>query len=701
MRSERLVLLALGAALALAFAVVRLSDPDPVRDLRLTGFDYLQRLDPRPFRPVPVRVVDIDDAALAALGQWPWPRSRMAALTDRLAEAGAAVVVHDILYAEPDRLSSGGRDNDAELALALARTTSVLGTALSTDGEAGPVPVAAGVVEIGNAPASALPPAPALTPVLPELAAAASGIGVISVGADGGGPVRRLPLVWAGPDGPVPSLSLEALRVAGGETTLTLWGAGNLEGALEGVSLGDLFMPTTPSGELWLRYRAEDPGLYLPARTVLEAPVSEWAPLAEGHIVLIGTSAAGLLDIRTTALGETVPGVSIHAQAIEQMLLGTHLSRSDVTAGFELLALLAVVAVVTLAVAYSGPGVALGLGAASAAGLAAASWFLFRNGTLFDAAFPLLAGFLTFALLSAYRLVVVDRERRLIRRSFSHYVAPEVLYVLERSGYRLAPGGEAREVTVLFADLRGFTPLSESLPPGDLVALLNELFEAFGAEIMAERGTIDKFIGDAVMAFWNAPVAVPDHPARAVAAALRMRAALGRINAERPQYAPLRLAIGLATGPASVGNIGSRNRFNYSVVGETVNLAARAEEACRVVGAEMLVTDAVAAEAGELASLDAGWLSLKGLSGRVRLHAVVGGPDVARDATFAELRKLHAELVSLLADGRPLPPDRLAEARAVAEALEPALADFYDALPGRAEDYRGAGAPPSKRFSST
>lgn len=688
MTGQRLYLLALGLALAVALAALRLADPAPVAELRSAYFDGLQRSAPRAFEPVPVRVVDIDEASLAALGQWPWPRDRMAELTRRLAEAGAAVVVHDILYAEPDRRSDPPGASDRAFAEALASVPSVLGTARSTDPEAGAPPRKAGVVEVGSDPAGALRRAEALTPVLPELAGAAAGIGAISLGADaGGGPVRSLPLMWSGPEGAVPTLALEALRVALGETTYLLEGHPGLDASLAAIGVGEVFVPTGPGGEMWLHYRHEDPARYLPAHRVLAAEPAALAPEVGGRIVFIGTSAAGLLDIRRTALGEVVPGVAIHAQALEQLLLGRHLARSDATGGFELLALVLLAAAITLAIAFAGPLTALATGALGTAGLLGLSWAQFRAGWLFDASFPLLGGFLAFAALTAFHLVVVDRERRLIRRSLAHYVAPEVVREIERSGFRPALGGEARDVTVLFADLRGFTGLSEALPPDELVALLNALFDAFGAEIMTERGTIDKFIGDAVMAFWNAPLPLPDHPARAVAAALRIRAALRRINSTRAG-SPLRLAIGIATGPASVGNIGSKNRFNYSVVGETVNLAARVEAACRPVGAGMLITDDVARAAPGLALLDAGRLGFRGLSHRVQCHAVAGGAEFAAGDGFARLSALHAALAAQLATGAAPDGAVLAEARDLAGRLDPGLAEFFAALPGRAADYR-------------
>lgn len=704
MTSGRGILLLAGLVLAVVCCAIRLSDPDPVRDLRLTYFDYLQRLAPRPASDLPVRVVDIDETALANQGQWPWPRDRLAALQTRLADAGAAVVVYDVLFAEPDRLSPhrvferqglevGPRiaqslpDTDRVFADSLRQMPVVLGTARIPNSSAGPV-ARSGFVEVGNAPRNGLPEARGFTPIVPLLDDAAVGVGSISISAtEAGGAVRTLPLAWVGPEGLMPSLSLEALRLAFGQSTLTLYGAGDLEANVDGVAVGDLYVPTTSTGELWLHFRPDDPDLYLSAQTVLEADIAEWRAAVEGQIVLIGTSAAGLLDIRTTALGEAVPGVSIHAQAIEQILSGDFLTRSDAVAGFEVLALFVIVLAVAGGIAVSGPLFAIGIGVLGIGGLLAVSWLMFvRTGTLFDAANPTLAAGLTFTMLAAYRLIVLDRERRAIRKSFSHYVAPQVLSEVERQGHNLSLGGETRDVTVLFSDVRGFTSLSEKLDAEDLVRLLNEMFDAFGPEITRERGTIDKFIGDAVMAFWNAPVDVPDHPAKAVSAAVAMRGALRGLNANRT--VPIQTAIGIATGPASVGNLGSRDLFNYSAVGSTVNLASRIEAACRDVEADIMVSDAVARAAPDHAYLDAGALKLRGFSDRVPAWVVVGGPDLASSEAFSVVARRHSDLVQRIMQGEAPPPVEIADLAQQADVLLRGLGAFISKVPGRASDYQ-------------
>ncbi len=220
--------------------------------------------------------------------------------------------------------------------------------------------------------------------------------------------------------------------------------------------------------------------------------------------------------------------------------------------------------------------------------------------------------------------------------------------------------------------------------------MLNHLFTQLGDEILREQGTIDKFIGDAIMAFWNAPLAQPDHPARAAAAALRMREALKRFNEEKHAPLPVAVALGLATGEVCVGNIGSRDRFNYTVVGETVNQAARIEAGCRTVDYDILVARDAALGAPDMAFLDAGRLALKGVGERIHTFVLVGGPDMALTPAFVALKVAHGRLLDAITSGSDDVSTLLTTCRAQAVEIEPGLATFYDRLPKRLADF---GAP--------
>ncbi|UWR09025.1 adenylate/guanylate cyclase domain-containing protein [Ruegeria sp. B32] len=683
---------------------------------RLIYFDVLQRLSPRAFDPdLPVRVVDIDETSLENWGQWPWPRTLLTQMVERLGEYGAASIAFDMLFAEPDRYSpsrllsdpaladilsakkeAAQLDNDILFGAEVSNWPVVMGVAARLTGGDQDIAPKAGIVEIGENPAAGLVSVPHWTPLAPPLDRDATGIGGVNVSPLGGtGVVRRVPVLWQGPSGVLPGLGLEALRVATGEPVIFIEGAQGEAGIVLSVELAGLVLPTTENGEVWVRYRPDDPGLYLSANDILQSaddPVLR--SQIEGRIVLIGTSAAGLFDMHQTALGESVPGVSIHAQVIEQALLGDMLTRSDVTAALELLAFIILGVVVTVVMSSFGAVASFMAGGIAAAVVVGVSWLAFQNqSVLFDATFPLAGGMANFGLLSGYLFISTEREKRVIRRIFSHYVAPEILDEMDATGHQLQLGGETQEITVMFSDIRGFTPLSERVSATDLVALLNELFSVIGDRILHEKGTIDKFIGDAVMAFWNAPVPVERHPLLAAQAALQMRRALAEFNASDTMrgHPPIALATGFATGMACVGNIGSRRRFNYTVIGDVVNVAARIEQSCRQVEYDILISSSVSQAAGaDLAMLEAGLVHLKGKTELEPIFALVGDSALAHSADFRKLQEMHQDLITAIRARRSHDEiQRLGEACSVQAGLvEPGLRAFYAALPGRSADFR-------------
>ncbi|MTH98613.1 CHASE2 domain-containing protein [Roseibium sp. RKSG952] len=714
--SRRLAFALVGLGLILLGCFIRVVDPYPVRMSRLIYFDVLQRLSPREYNPdLPVRVLDIDEESLAEWGQWPWPRTLMAEMVARLGDYGAAAIAFDMLFVEPDRYSpsrlvndpalsgllnlgedAAQLDNDELFGAEIANWPVILGVAARSAQANREIVPKAGIIEIGEMPASGLVAVPHWTPPAPPLGRDAAGIGGVNVSPLGGtGVVRRVPALWGSPDGVLPSLWAEALRVAMGEAIIIAEGAPDEAGIMLAVEIGGFRLPTTENGEVWVRYRRDVPDLYLSANDVMQR--SDDPALRaeiEGRIILVGTSAAGLFDMRQTALGQSVPGVSIHAQIIEQVLTEEMLSRSDVTAALELLAFIILGLVVILVMSRFGAVASFLAGGFSAAIVLGISWMAFRNQlVLFDVTFPLLGGMANFGLLAGYLFISTEREKRIIRRIFSHYVAPEILDEMDAHGHQLELGGTTQEITVMFSDIRGFTTLAESTSATDLVTVLNDLFSELGDQILTERGTIDKFIGDAVMAFWNAPLQVEGHPLRAAQAALLMRRALVKFNTSdvmqgRP---PIALATGLATGQACVGNIGSRRRFNYTVIGDVVNVAARVEQNCRHVDYDILVSSAVFHAAGQdLAMLEAGFVDLKGKSKPEPVFVLIGDQELAQSPVFSELESAHQNLVAAIRDRQPqvFIEELCSECRDLAEGVEPGLTGFYRKLPGRVADFR-------------
>ncbi|MEX2694438.1 CHASE2 domain-containing protein [Rhizobium mongolense] len=701
----------IGLAIVAVLTLLRASDPQLLRSIRDVTFDEYQRVSPRSFEELPVRVIDIDEASLREFGQWPWPRDRLALLVDRLSEMGAAAIAFDILFAEPDRLSprtvlgnvsgidpsllSQLPDNDEIFADSIADKPVVLGFGLTNEGTYRPS-VKAGFAFTGESPVGAPPHINAATPLRPRLEANAAGIGHISLNpGSSSSVVRAVPLFLTDGEQLYPNLALEALRVAQGVSTYVLAGAPDAAGVMVSVKTGDFVVPVTAAGELWLYVSPDRAQRYVSARHVLaeKGASAEVSAAINGSIVFIGTSAAGLQDIRVTALGENVPGVSLHAQTVEQILTGRYLSRPDWADGLEIFAIAVLGGLLVILTTFVSPAVALACGLAITALAVVASWLCFSYaGLLFDPLAPIISGSVTHFAATSFRILVIDRERREVRRAFGQYLSPSLLYRIEHTRDALRLGGDDRQLTVMFVDVRHFTEISERLPPTAVVGFLNTLLDALSRHVVANEGTLDKFIGDSIMAFWNAPVDVADHETKAVRAALAMRETLAELNAADAfgfgKDQPVGIGIGIHTGIACVGNMGAETRFNYSAVGDAVNVAARIESSCKEVGFDILISEDTARLQLGAALLKAGTIGLKGKSSRTRLFAVVGDERVTQSAEFGELRQLHNQLIEAFRSRSPDTRRIVSAIRLKTKMIAPGLAEFYRRISRRAEHFR-------------
>ncbi|WP_439544117.1 CHASE2 domain-containing protein [Hyphomicrobium sp.] len=680
--------LVLTASILVLAVALRIFDPNPVARLRLSIFDSYLNLKPREADPAfPVRIVDIDEASLAAVGQWPWPRSEIARIVERLSEAGAKSIAIDLILSEPDRLSpatlarqlEARRDlapilselaklpsNDEMLATALAKAPVVLGIAGETATGRTPRTPKARFAIAGDDPLLFVPRFSGAIEPLSLLADKARGAGAVNWVPAKDQIVRHVPLLIALNGVLVPGLALESLRVGMGETTAFVRASGGSgvgafgqQVGIETVRVGQTVLPTTGDGQLWLNFAPHDARRFISAHRVLDG---SFAPGdVAGHHILIGASATGLLDLRATPLASSVPGVEIHAQAVEQMLSGDHLIRPPLATGAELTFLVLAGALVAWLIRRSGALLAAAIGAAAIALVVAASWWAFSAaGYLFDPVYPsisLLAVYLAGSLLS---FIKTETDRARVKRAFGHYVAAPVIEELAADPSRLKLGGENRDVTLLFADVRGFSRLSEGMDAETLILFVNRLFTPMSEIILDHRGTIDKFMGDAVMAFWNAPVADPAHAAQACRAALAMQARMIRLNREEAArraaaaepFAPIRIGIGLNTGPCCVGNVGSPQRFDYSVLGDAVNVASRIEGATKLYGASIIAGERTAREAAGFAFLEIDTAArLRGKDRPERLFALVGDEALAAAADFSEFATSYKQAQSALASG--------------------------------------------------
>ncbi|MHB2166354.1 CHASE2 domain-containing protein [Alsobacter sp. R-9] len=711
MTRSRWFALAVGILFSILCGLLRVGDPGQLRLLRELLFDEYQRLSPRPYEPLPVRIVDIDEASLKAIGQWPWPRNELATLVERLNALGAASIAFDFVFPEPDRLSpahfarrpdvqgaigaelSGTiaqklPDSDAVFAAAIANRNVVLGFGIVTEPNDVRPPVKNGFAYTGENPALSLQRFAGVTKNLAPLEQAAAGVGLFSVSPnDNQGILRQIPLFWSDGRQTFPSLGIEALRVAQGIDTILIRSTHTTPAASIGARVGEFEIPTTRTGELRVHFSRNVPERYVSAlRIMRDAPDAALRELIEGHIVLIGTSAVGLLDNRTTPLAETVPGVSIHAQVIEQILTGHHLTRPDWVDPLEALWTILLSSAIVVLGTFGGPMLTLVLGGALALSTFAASWIAFSQyGILLDPLYPALCALLLHFAMTSFRFLVTDRDKRFVRRAFGRYVSPSVLARLEKDPSALRLGGEERELTIMFMDVRSFTSLSETMSPTELVEFVNRLLSRLSEEIVEEAGTIDKYIGDSIMAFWNAPLDVPDHALRACRASLRMRSKLIELNdadafglKKIDPDATVRIGIGLNLGFACVGNVGSENRFNYSCLGDSVNVASRIEGLCKDVGTDILVSESVVQQAPDLAWVEAGSVAVRGRQGETRLFVLVGDENVAKSDDFVRLSAAHERLRRAWDDPDPRQWDEPASTCiAIAEEGFPWMLTFY------------------------
>ena len=311
--------------------------------------------------------------------------------------------------------------------------------------------------------------------------------------------------------------------------------------------------------------------------------------------VIVGAKAAGLLDLRVTPMRSITPGFIIHATALDNLLHGNPLRRVPFTGRVAAALVLSVLCGTIVVRLTFRPGAFTAAGLIVLHSAAAAIAFEMRN-VWVDVVVPTIAIGLAYAVGTGYAYLTEGRERRFIKGAFARYLAPEVVDALVSSPERLALGGETRELTVMFSDVAGFTSLSEGRTPAEVVAVMNELFNELTGISQAEGGTVDKFIGDAIMAFWNAPVRQPDHAARASRAAREIHAGIARVNERlKARNLPsLSARVGLATGEALVGNVGSDTKFNYTAMGDTVHLSSRLEGAAKQFHTSTLVAGTTA-----------------------------------------------------------------------------------------------------------
>jgi adenylate cyclase len=822
-----------GAILLVGVLILQVIDPPLVESLRLRSFDVLQRLSPRVEKNYPIVIVDIDEKSLQAQGQWPWPRTKIAQIVSTLMDAKAIVVAFDMVFAEPDRTSPSAvadelmsvspdlasglfslPDHDTEFAEVLKRSRVVLGEVGTESGGVQMKP-ASSIGRFNGNPIPYLFPFQGLIPNIPVLSDAAAGRGNFALPPDVDGLIRRVPaIVLIGKD-LHPSLAIEALRVATGRMALTV----KMDKAgIASVVVAKQDVITDQSGQIWIRYGKHDPQRFISADDILTGNFNP-ARVA-GRIVLVGASAQGLRDVRATPVERYMPGTEIHAQLLETILESSYLRRPSAAQYVELSVVGGVGILLLVFVPLLGARWTILLPIGVAAAMPAVSWYSFgHGGFLIDATYPTLATAILYLVLVYFGQVAEERRRKAVSRNFAQYLSPVVVERLARDPNPPKLGGEQRDMTVVFVDIAGFTTLSERFKgdPEGLTHLINRFLTTMSESVLQQEGTIDKYIGDAMMAFWNAPVDLLDHAARGCAAALAMVDGLNRLNAElaaeaqpvkgtgnpaanggtlpttrieqlesdahsgiaQAQYqlakayrdgagveqsvemalrwlraaadqgdaraqrnlglryvrgngvqqddrealfwlslaqlhldtvaddraavqsrlgsadveavqarvaawkpAPIgsrvirmEMGIGLNTGLCLAGNLGSKFRFNYSVMGDPVNLASRLEAQTRTYGVDVIVSESTRDAAPAYAFLELDLIAVKGKTEAVRIFALLGTEVDAQTEQFRQLIETHGRFLAAYR------AQQWGEARELLKACRPrwdGLGELYD-----------------------
>jgi adenylate cyclase len=627
-------------------------------DLRTRAFADARRADPR------IVAVVIDQRSLDAIAApraeggleqgWPWPRDYYAAVLDYLFASGARAVAFDMIFSERSIYTQlEVADDDRALAAATAGRPVVQSVMLTREALEGPglhadrawPPELLGDARVRRMKAPAVDPYNKATLPVEPLYGAAAALGWIGFEPDDDGTCRSvLPTAVYSPAGSRDAVEVWSMPFALASLMGARVDAPVGRPAARHLRVNRQRVPLDEERRLLLRFHGGE-GTYrefgfasvlsAAKRAAAGQPVEAARPEDfRDKVVFVGATAAGLLDLRATSMRAVLPGYMIHATALDNLLHGDALQRPR-----WMWRTVALLVLGTLAGALCGALPSLRANTPALLALlilyvTLAFWLFSARGLWLELVPAALALGLAHAGVTGYGYFTEGRDRRFLRQAFARYVAPEVVDQLVRNPKQLALGGETRTLTVMFADVAGFTSLSEGRQPREIVELMNECFTALTAVIQSHGGTVDKFIGDAVMAFWNAPVEQPDHAARACRAARDLLVALERLNvgwAARGLPA-ISMRVGLATGPALVGNVGSTTKFNYTVMGDTVNLASRLEGGAKVYGTLSLLADSTVKAAGDAIPVrELDWLTVKGRTEPVPVYEVIPGePTPAR-----------------------------------------------------------------------
>jgi len=644
-------------------------------DLRLNASIATQQpLDSR------IIITDIDEKSLADEGRWPWPRNKIATLTERLFEAGAVVVGYDVFFTEPERnkalaivqqlesttpeanqlitnLSEIATqfDNDQHLADSLKDNDVTLGYLFHNENTApvGQLPQSLQTLTAEQASRSGIKAMPNYTASLPLLQDSAASSGFVTTWPDPDGIIRRTPMLIRHGNNIYGSLSLNVAKLYlfldEDEVEIKTSPIENID-TVDKIILGGTTIPTDGNGFALVPYKGPaGTFLYLSASDVLNGSVDD--TILEGAIVLIGTSAVGIADLVATPVDNIYPGVEVHANIIRSILDNDFPYQPSWADGANLIATLGIGLILALLFPHLAPLTLLITSAVMASAIVYGNFWLWQEkGLALALAWPLILILSLAAVNITYGFLSENRKRSQLKNMFGQYVPPELVDAMSQTSENFGFEGESREMTVLFADIRGFTTLSEKLSPSELRALLNRYFTHMTEIIFEHHGTIDKYVGDMVMAFWGAPLKDPDHAKQAIQAAMKMLEKTAELKpiliAEG--YPEVDIGIGLNTGLMNVGDMGSSYRRAYTVLGDNVNLGSRIEGLTKFYGAGLVVSETTMAGQDEFVFRRLDLVKVKGKTEAVKVYEPLCLKEEATAELLEELQQHELGLAAYL-----------------------------------------------------
>jgi len=631
---KKIILSPWTACLTLAVVLLlRVTDPAFVESVRLRYFDTL--ITGKPHTTNNLTVANIDEDALNKWGQWPFPRDVYAKIINELYDHGAGLVVWNVLMPEKDRL--GGDDLLAKTLKAHPVILANMPAAANKNSPRKP-----GSAVINSQFSSAIVNYPGIIANIPELESAAAGIGTTNTLPEIDGVNRRLPLITASQGNLYPSLPLEVLRVAAQDRAFQV--------KLSSTGVDKLRIPksgaitTDNLGRVWIDWSQRSNSI-----SVTKIPND-----LKGSVVIVGVSAAGIGNPVATATGAVWPQ-DLQAAVIGTVMNGISIQRPDYADGAELAVILIMGILVIAASRWTWAFVPVVMGLVVAH--FAANWVYLEYHMLWDVTAFVVGIGVVYAHAYTVKFVSEFLQKQQIKKQFEHYLAPAMVKKLQKNPQLLKLGGDTRELTLLFCDIRGFTPISEQYKtdPQGLTSLINRFLTPMTDIIMQNEGTIDKYMGDCIMAFWNAPLDVDQQQNKAVASAMQMLEHLKGLNQElaRDNLLPINIGIGLNTGEVVVGNMGSNQRFDYSCLGDAVNLAARLEGQSKEYGVKIILGHNTASH------LDPGWvvveldtIAVKGKTEGVKIYTVLGYYNMDMPEGIKKAQSAHKKFLAAYQEQR-------------------------------------------------